>query len=75
MSLNRLSAVAAVAAAALAGAASADLVVGWTMPTAFPSGTGNVPTGTSYVPPMLAGEAAEQVGHRCHQAHESVGLA
>jgi hypothetical protein len=58
MSLNRLSAVAAVAAAALAGAASADLVVGWTMPTAFPTGTGNVPTGTSYVPPMLAGEAA-----------------
>ena len=58
MSLNRLSAVAAVAAATLAGVASADLVVGWTMPTAFPTGTGNVPTGTSYVPPMLTGETA-----------------
>jgi len=50
MSLNRLSAVVAVAAAAFASAANADLVVGWTMPTAFPTGTGNVPTGTSYLP-------------------------
>lgn len=29
-------------------AASADLVVGWTITTAFPTGTGNVPTGTYY---------------------------
>jgi MYXO-CTERM domain-containing protein len=28
--------------------ASADLVVGWTIPNAFPSGAGNVPTGTFY---------------------------
>ncbi|MBM4006860.1 MAG: hypothetical protein FJ292_04745 [Planctomycetes bacterium] len=52
MSLNRLSAVAAVAAAALAAAANADLIGGWTIPTAFPTGTGNVPTGTFYKVPL-----------------------
>ena len=52
MSLNRLSAVAAVAAAALAAAANADLIAGWTIPTAFPTGTGNVPTGTFYKVPL-----------------------
>lgn len=52
MSLNRLSAVAAVAAAALAGAASADLIAGWTIPCRFPLGTGLVPTGTFYKVPL-----------------------
>jgi hypothetical protein len=52
MSLNRLSAVAAVAAAALSAAASADLIAGWTIPCRFPQGTGNVPTGTFYKVPL-----------------------
>ncbi len=52
MSLNRLSAVAAVAAAALSAAANADLIGGWTMPCAFPTGTGNVPTGTFFKVPL-----------------------
>jgi hypothetical protein len=52
MSLNRLSAVAAVASAALAGAASADLVGGWTMPCRFPVSPNTIPTGTSYKVPL-----------------------
>ena len=52
MSLNRLSAVAAVAAVGLAAAANADLIGGWTIPCAFPTGTGNVPTGTFYKVPL-----------------------
>jgi len=55
---SRPSVVATLVAAAISASASADRVVGWTMPTAFPTGTGNVPTGTSYLPPMLDGEAA-----------------
>ena len=62
MSLNRLSAVAAVAAAAFAAASHADLVVGWTMPTAFPTGTGNVPTGTVYLPPGPNGAGVADMG-------------
>ena len=31
-----------------ASSASAELVVGWTITTAFPTGAGNVPTGTTY---------------------------
>ena len=52
MSLNRLSAVAAVATAAFAAAANAELIGGWTIPCAFPNGTGNVPTGTFYKVPL-----------------------
>ena len=37
-----------VAVAAVATSASADLVCGWTITTAFPTGTGNVPTGVTY---------------------------
>jgi len=33
---------------AVATSASADLVCGWTITTAFPTGTGNVPTGVTY---------------------------
>ena len=62
MSLNRLSAAVAVAATALATAANADRVVGWTMPTAFPTGTGNVPTGTSYLPPGPNGAGVADQG-------------
>ncbi len=62
MHLNRLSAVAVVAAAALSAAANAALVVGWTMPTAFPTGTGNVPTGTTYLPPGPNGAGVADQG-------------
>ncbi len=37
-----------VAVAAVATSASADLVCGWTITTAFPTGAGNVPTGVTY---------------------------
>lgn len=37
-----------VAVAAVATSASADLICGWTITTAFPTGTGNVPTGVTY---------------------------
>jgi MYXO-CTERM domain-containing protein len=57
---NLSSIVAAGVVAAVSASASADVVVGWTMPTAFPTGTGNVPTGTSYVPPMAVGAPAGQ---------------
>jgi MYXO-CTERM domain-containing protein len=49
-------------AAAVAGSASASLIVGWTMPTAFPTGTGNVPTGTSYLPPGPNGAGVADQG-------------
>jgi len=49
---TRLSVVAAVAAASLSAFASADLIGGWTIPCAFPTGTGNVPTGTFYKVPL-----------------------
>ncbi len=39
---------AGVCAAVVAQVANAAVVVGWTIPTAFPSGAGNVPTGTFY---------------------------
>jgi hypothetical protein len=57
MSLNRPSAVAAVAAVGLAAAANADLIGGWTMPCAFPTGTGNVPTGTFFKVPLAVNPA------------------
>ena len=46
--LTKLSLVAVVAATAVATSASAALVAGWTITTAFPTGTGNVPTGLTY---------------------------
>jgi hypothetical protein len=49
---TRLSVVAAVAAASLSAFASADLMAGWTVPCAFPTGTGNVPTGTFFKVPL-----------------------
>ena len=44
--------VAAGVVAAVASSASAALIGGWTIPCAFPTGTGNVPTGTFYRPPL-----------------------
>jgi len=35
-------------AAALTTGASAEIIAGWTITTAFPTGTGNVPTGNTY---------------------------
>jgi MYXO-CTERM domain-containing protein len=46
--MTRLSLAAIVASTACVASASADLVVGWTIPNAFPAGAGNVPTGTFY---------------------------
>jgi MYXO-CTERM domain-containing protein len=46
--LTKFSLVAVVAATAVATSASAALVAGWTITTAFPTGTGNVPTGMTY---------------------------
>ena len=46
--MTRLSLAAIVASTACVASASADLVVGWTIPNAFPTGAGNVPTGTFY---------------------------
>ncbi|MEY3142633.1 MAG: hypothetical protein RLY21_1126 [Planctomycetota bacterium] len=53
---------AGIVAAALTTATQAALVVGWTMPTAFPTGTGNVPTGTTYLPPSPNGAGVADMG-------------
>ncbi len=51
--LHTLLAAGAVAAVAMTSmSADAALIAGWTLPTAFPTGTGNVPTGTFYRPPL-----------------------
>lgn len=52
-----------IAASILVGAsANAAVVVGWTINTAFPTGPGNVPTGTSYIPPNPAGAGLAETG-------------
>jgi hypothetical protein len=51
-----------VAATTIAASASSSVVVGWTMPTAFPTGAGNVPTGTSYLPPGPNGAGVADQG-------------
>jgi MYXO-CTERM domain-containing protein len=58
--LNSIVAVGVVAAVSVS--ASAAVVVGWTMPTAFPTGAGNVPTGTSYLPPGPNGAGVADTG-------------
>jgi MYXO-CTERM domain-containing protein len=60
MSLRSLSCVAV--ALAFASSASAALISGWSMPTAFPTGTGNVPTGTLYLPPGPNGAGVADLG-------------
>ncbi len=49
---NLSSIVAAGVVAAVSASASAALIGGWTIPCAFPTGAGNVPTGTFYAPPL-----------------------
>jgi hypothetical protein len=46
--LTRPALAAIVAASTIAASASSALVAGWTITTAFPTGTGNVPTGNTY---------------------------
>ena len=58
----RSSILAGLVTTAVAGAASADIVVGWTINTAFPTGAGNVPTGTTYSPPNPAGAGLAETG-------------
>ena len=62
MTLTRFAVATAVAGAAVTATACADLVVGWTMPTAFPTGTGNVPTGNTYLPPGPNGAGVADQG-------------
>lgn len=62
LSKTRLVAAAVAAVSSLSASALADLVVGWTFPTAFPTGTGNVPTGTSYAPPGPNGAGVADMG-------------
>ena len=51
--MTRLAAVAVAAAVSLSPAAVGQtLIAGWTMPSAFPTGTGNVPTGTFFKVPL-----------------------
>ena len=49
---------AGIAAGLAASAASANIIAGWTIPVAFPTGTGNTPTGTTYNPPSVGGASA-----------------
>lgn len=44
--------VAAGVVAAIAASSDAALIAGWTIPTRFPVGAGQVPTGTSYLAPL-----------------------
>lgn len=60
--LTRPAMAAVVASATIAATASSAVVVGWTMPTAFPTGTGNVPTGTTYLPPGPNGAGVADQG-------------
>ena len=67
--MTRLSLAAIVASTACVASASADLVVGWTIPNAFPTGAGNVPTGTSYS--VGAGDqGAAAVGTNLSSVHQ-----
>lgn len=60
--LTRPALAAIVAASTVAASASSALVAGWTMPTAFPTGTGNVPTGNTYLPPGPNGAGVADQG-------------
>ena len=52
--LNRSlsAAVAGAVCATIASTASADLIAGWSIPTRFPVGAGNIPTGQTFVVPL-----------------------
>ena len=61
--LNRCAFVAVTAAVSVSSAAIGQTIVaGWTIPTAFPIGPGNVPTGTSYLPPGPNGAGVANQG-------------
>jgi hypothetical protein len=68
--MTRLSLAAIVASTACVASASADLVVGWTIPNAFPAGAGNVPTGTFYsVGAGDQGATSLQLGNAAGHGH------
>jgi hypothetical protein len=56
-------AVASAVAALATSLAGADVIVGWTIPTAFPTGAGNVPTGFTYLPPGPNGDGVADQGN------------
>jgi MYXO-CTERM domain-containing protein len=64
MSFQTRAAACAVASAVLIApiAAGQSVIAGWSMPTAFPTGAGNVPTGTSYLPPGTNGAGVADQG-------------
>lgn len=66
--LTKFSLVAVVAATAVATSASAALVAGWTITTAFPTGTGNVPTGVTYTV-GAANEGLQTTGSELRSVH------
>ena len=66
--LTKFSLVAVVAATAVATSASAAIVAGWTITTAFPTGAGNVPTGVTYTV-GAANEGLQTTGSELRSVH------
>lgn len=71
---TKISLAVACVASAIAMPVCADIVVGWTMPTAFPTGAGNVPTGLSYLAPGpngagVADQGANFAGSQIRSVH------
>ena len=66
--LTKFSLVAVVAASAVATSASAAVVAGWTITTAFPTGAGNVPTGVTYTV-GAANEGLQTTGSELRSVH------
>ena len=66
--LTKFSLVAVVAATAVATSASAALVAGWTITTAFPTGAGNVPMGVTYTV-GAANEGLQTTGSELRSVH------
>ena len=66
--LTKFSLVAVAAATAVATSASAAVVAGWTITTAFPTGAGNVPTGVTYTV-GAANEGLQTTGSELRSVH------
>ena len=66
--LTKFSLVAVVAASAVATSASAAVVAGWTITTAFPTGAGKVPTGVTYTV-GAANEGRQTTGSELRSVH------
>ena len=66
--LTKFSLVVVVAATAVATSASAAVVAGWTITTAFPTGVGNVPTGVTYTV-GAANEGLQTTGSELRSVH------